>query len=228
MGPEERNAKILETAERCQAGLDIENGTLARVVYFHAGASGGSAGSAGRLLIVVHHLAVDGVSWRILVEDLETAYRQRARGKPVRLGAKTSSFKIWSERLNEHARGPDVENGAWYWERLAAQEAERLPFDVAGGANTESSANTITRSLTPRETEDLLQRVPKAYHTQINDLLLTALVQMFHGWTGKREVYLNRDRVEVDQGTASCRAREGSTLRPASLPRRRREVVGSG
>ncbi|MCP4235921.1 MAG: non-ribosomal peptide synthetase, partial [Aestuariibacter sp.] len=75
-----------------QASLNLETGPLVRLVLFNLG-------DESRLLWCIHHLAVDGVSWRILIEDLHTAYHQAVSGQPVSLPAKTSSFKAWSERL---------------------------------------------------------------------------------------------------------------------------------
>lgn len=84
-------------AAKWQGSPDLEERPLWRVVWFDWGQS-----EPGRLLIVIHHLAVDGVSWRVLVEDLQTAYHQLTRGEPSALPHKTTSFKGWSERLREY------------------------------------------------------------------------------------------------------------------------------
>ena len=70
---------IFEAASRCQASLDLAEGPLWRVIHFKMPATYGD-----RVLIVIHHLAVDGVSWRILLEDFESAYNQLKNGQNVR------------------------------------------------------------------------------------------------------------------------------------------------
>ena len=130
-----------------------------------------------RLAITVHHLAVDGVSWRILLEDLETACTQLRAGQAVRLPPKTTSFKDWSERLHAFARSGVLDAELEYWRAVTGPA---LATDFSG-ENIESSARTILVSLTAEETAALLHRVPAAYRTQINDVLLTALAQTFGG-----------------------------------------------
>ncbi|MGQ0717555.1 MAG: amino acid adenylation domain-containing protein, partial [Pseudonocardiales bacterium] len=83
-----------QVVERVHAGFDLAGGPLLRAVLFDVG-----AGRRPVLLVAVHHLVVDGVSWRILLEDLDTAYRQAVRGESVRLDAKTTSFRDWALRL---------------------------------------------------------------------------------------------------------------------------------
>jgi amino acid adenylation domain-containing protein/non-ribosomal peptide synthase protein (TIGR01720 family) len=150
-----------------QASLNLADGPLWRLALI----------DADRLLIAVHHLAVDGVSWRILVEDLETAYMQLRAGEAVRLPPKTTSFKQWSERLTAYAQSGGANDELDHW--LAAG-GPGLPPEFSG-ENTEASARTIAISLDPAETRALLQDVPAVYRTQINDVLLTAFSQAFGG-----------------------------------------------
>lgn len=91
--------ELEEVIEACQRSLDLRHGPLLRALL--AALPDGSQ----RLLLVVHHLVVDGVSWRILLEDLQQAYQALATGEMPHLPAKTSSFKVWAERVQEHARG---------------------------------------------------------------------------------------------------------------------------
>ncbi len=82
----------------CQASLDLNQGPLLRAVLFEFG------GGEQRVLIVIHHLVVDGVSWRILLDDLETACRQGMAGQCLSLPTKTSSFQYWAARLLQLTR----------------------------------------------------------------------------------------------------------------------------
>src|SRR5574338_1473845 len=100
----EQSAAIEAEAARVQASLNLTAGPVLRVVYFDLGAD-----HAARLLLVCHHLVVDGVSWRILLADLQEAYAALAAGAAVQLPAKSSSFQQWSEALTEYARGAEVQ-----------------------------------------------------------------------------------------------------------------------
>ena len=172
------NIGMTDICARAQASLRLEAGPLFRVLYLEAGTE-----PAGRLLIVVHHLAVDGISWRILLEDLETAYGQLRAGRAVQLPAKTASFQRWSQALAEHARHDAWQSELCFWRAVPASS---LPADVAGAeANTEGAAKLVAVSLEADETRDLLQRVPAAFNSQINDALLTALAQAFARWSGR-------------------------------------------
>jgi non-ribosomal peptide synthase protein (TIGR01720 family) len=178
--PEEAQTRAMEqTAADVQASLDLARGPALRAVLFDLGAS-----LSNRLLIVIHHLACDGVSWRILFEDLWTAYEQRRRGEAMSLPAKTTSFKQWAERLTEHASSEALADEAAYWSTAARAEVGRLPVDHDRGENTEESLRAVSLSLTEEETDALLRKVPEAYRTQINDVLLSAVALALTRWTG--------------------------------------------
>jgi amino acid adenylation domain-containing protein/non-ribosomal peptide synthase protein (TIGR01720 family) len=175
---------IESAAKSAQAGCDLQQGPIWRVIYFEKGAN-----AAGRLLVVVHHLAVDGVSWRPLLEDTETAYLQLARGSSVQLPAKTTSFKTWAESLQKFANSDSLEQEVSFWKRCLGGEG--LARATHSQRNTEGNARTLVASLSPEETLQLLQQVPAAYHTQINDVLLTALAQARMRCTGSRVLFTN-------------------------------------
>ncbi len=178
---EEQQQAIEKAAARLQASLNLEHGPLLRAGLFHL-----EPDRPGRLLLAIHHLAVDGVSWHILLEDLETAYRQLARGEAVQLPAKTSSFQHWAEQLSKYAQSQALLRETSYWLAEARQRVLPLPIDHHASleANTESSARSVVVTLNAAETQALLQEVPKVYHTQINDVLLAALAETYRVWTG--------------------------------------------
>jgi non-ribosomal peptide synthase protein (TIGR01720 family) len=171
-------------AAKLQASLNLTNGPIVRFALFDFGPQ-----RASRLLAIVHHLAVDGVSWRILLQDLQMAYRQLASGQAVRLPAKTTSFKQWATRLQAHAQTVAARASLGYWQRQTSDFF--LPVDLTGRPNTQASAQIISTTLDDDETQALLQKVPATYHTQINDVLLTALAQAFQQWTGQNTLYLD-------------------------------------
>ncbi len=186
--PEEQEAALTTHATAVQASLDLE-GEIARMVYF----TGGPDGVPGWLLIVVHHLAVDGLSWRILVEDLELACQQAQRGESVQLPFKTTSFKQWAERLQEHADSPALRREADYWLKRLRRPPAALPLDRPDGraANTVAEAETAAISLDAEATRVLLQEAPAAYGVPIEALLLTALARALAQWTGERRFLID-------------------------------------
>ncbi|MEB3149372.1 MAG: amino acid adenylation domain-containing protein, partial [Sphaerospermopsis sp.] len=182
----EQKQAIASTASSLQVSLNISSGPIIRVVVFGLGAD-----KTSRLLISIHHLAVDGVSWRILLEDLETAYNQVSRGEKIQLRPKTTSFKDWAEKLTTYANSDTAKKELNYWQRISLQNISRLPIDCSLGANTIKSTRIVSVSLSASETRALLQEVPKAYKTQINDILLTALVQTLSKWLGSNSVLID-------------------------------------
>jgi amino acid adenylation domain-containing protein/non-ribosomal peptide synthase protein (TIGR01720 family) len=174
-----RRGAIEEAATAAQQSLDLAEGPIVRVVLFDAGAA-----EPSRLLVIAHHLGVDGVSWRILLDDLWGAYAQTKRGLSMALPVKTTSWKRWAERLAEHARAGAMDGEYDYWLARPPAVAARLPVDLRRGDAEEASTRNVLVSLTEVETEQLLRQVPEAYRTQINDVLLTALAQAFAAWTG--------------------------------------------
>ncbi|MBD2002942.1 MULTISPECIES: non-ribosomal peptide synthetase [Cyanophyceae] len=177
--PDAQKAALESAAAEVQTSLNLSQGPLVRVVFFTLGNN-----QRNRLLIVIHHLAVDGVSWRILLEDLQTAYEQISRGKTIQLPPKTTSFQQWAQRLQEYAHSSELQQEENYWLTQLRKPVCPLPVDFSGGANTVASVSTVSVTLSQEETQALLQQVPAAYGTQINDVLLTALVQAFGQWTG--------------------------------------------
>ncbi|HWO59216.1 MAG TPA: amino acid adenylation domain-containing protein [Umezawaea sp.] len=139
-------------------------------------------GSPSRLFLVAHHIAVDGVSTRLLLSDVDTGYRQALRGDAVDLGPKTTSFRHWAGTLREHVLAGGFDDELAHWRALPS--ATPLPVDLPGGDNTAGSARTVTARLDAATTDALLRRVPEVYRTRVNDVLLTALGRAFAAWTG--------------------------------------------
>ncbi|MET8159744.1 amino acid adenylation domain-containing protein [Sphaerisporangium sp. NPDC005289] len=175
------DALLDDHATRAAESLDPLAGRMARAVYLER------HGTRPVLLMVVHHLCVDAVSWRILTEDLDSVCRQLLDGRtdPV-LPARTTSFPTWAERLHDMARSPELAGEAGYWRSTIPREPESLPRDGAGtpGRGTYGDAERF-QSEVPRDiTRALIEEVPDVYRTQVNDVLLTALALAFGTWTG--------------------------------------------
>ncbi|AKV65522.1 non-ribosomal peptide synthetase [Microcystis panniformis] len=185
---DEQLTKMAEISEVQQRVLNLEEGPLMAVVFF-------ALGESGKMLIVIHHLAVDGISWRIILEDFVTIYQQLENHKPLQLPPKTSSFKTWAEELQNYAKTPEFYAQFKYWLNREFPSICPLPLDRQGEAqsNIVAHAKTVSFTLTEEQTRLLLQEVPQAYNTQINDILLTALVQAFGHWTGNYGLLLDME-----------------------------------
>ncbi|MCK4766231.1 MAG: AMP-binding protein, partial [Candidatus Aminicenantes bacterium] len=170
-GKRDRKAALEELQVRVneiQAGIDLEEGPLMKLGLFHMD-------DGDRLLIVIHHLLVDGISWRILFEDIETLYRQYRDGKPFALPLKTDSFQYWAGRLRQYAGSKAfLAEQESYWAKIDAAEAEQIETDF-DGSNFRNDSAQLSFRLNEEETEQLLTEVNRAFGTEINDILLTAL-----------------------------------------------------
>ncbi|MEE8523271.1 MAG: non-ribosomal peptide synthase/polyketide synthase [Thermoanaerobaculia bacterium] len=193
-----RRAAVERAAPQVQASLDLARGPLWRVAYFEPGptagdsdAGKGSGSEPGRLLLVAHHLVIDGVTWRILLEDFERAYRQLEHGADVELDAKTTSYKEWAERLEAHAGSAELAAELPYWLSAPRSRAPSLPVDRARGDNTVASVRRVSTLLGADETEALLRRIAPVYRTHIDDVLLTALTRAVARWTGEPRVLVD-------------------------------------
>lgn len=175
-------AAVTAVASRMQAAFDLARGPLSRVALLELG-----EGHAQRLLWIIHHLAVDVVSWRILLGDLETLYRAAEQDGSVdeALPAKTTSYQEWAERLREHARKGEVLREAEHWLAQPWHRVRPLPVDRPESENRWSSAQVETFVLDPETTHALVHEAPGAARAQVRDLLLTALARAFQAWTGE-------------------------------------------
>lgn len=168
-------------AARLQGSLDLETGLRLRAALFDLGAEG------SRLLLVVHHLVTDGVSWRILIEDLTALYRAASEGRALSLPSKTSAYRAWNARLRDWANGDEARAQAGYWRTLAPAP---LPVPVIGGDNLKASETLLEVELDAEETRALLRDVPAAYRSEINDALLTALLLSTRALNGQDRLLL--------------------------------------
>jgi non-ribosomal peptide synthase protein (TIGR01720 family) len=180
----EQAAMVEEIATRHHRTLRLENADLLRVIHLRY-----TQEDEG-LLIILHHLVVDGISWRLLLEDLHTALEQRTAGRPAALPPKTTSFQTWSQNLQDYAASPGTAAAARYWLSERFRHAQRIPrdFEVDIARNTAESGQITAEKLDEAETRALLEDVPGVYHTQINDVLLTALAQTQAEWLQESSV----------------------------------------
>ncbi|WP_350614943.1 non-ribosomal peptide synthase/polyketide synthase [Pseudomonas sp. HY7a-MNA-CIBAN-0227] len=167
--------ELAALCDEAQRSLDLRQGPLLRAALINL------ADGSQRLLLVVHHLVVDGVSWRIVLEDLQQAYQQHAAAQPSVLPAKTSAYQHWAQHLHAHAQ--TLNDQLPYW--LAQSSAADLPCDNPQGGLNNRLGQKIETRLDAEMTRQLLQTAPAAYRTQVNDLLLTALARAVCRWSGQ-------------------------------------------
>lgn len=160
--------------------LDLEQGDLFRAVLFRT-----PDPDTSLLVLVAHHLVVDAVSLRILVED----YLHLCAGTPV--PAQVTSFRGWAQQLASDGQAfkNDVLAQTAYWSRVIETVPAAIPFDL----NRRASGRTaiLSRGLSSAATTALIREVPAAYNTRINDILISALVRAFFAWCGSPDIAIN-------------------------------------
>ncbi|MEO7766560.1 MAG: amino acid adenylation domain-containing protein, partial [Ferruginibacter sp.] len=179
-------AQITAHADKHQRSLDIQKGELIRMVWMQTP----DAEKDNRLLVVIHHLAVDGVSWRIILEDLELLLNEPGSERNGLLGQKTTSYRQWYEAVKKYSKSEALLSQQGYWMQ-ATKSYEPLPVDKNGNAVAvaKDMANLSMR-LSVDQTRRLIQEVPRVYHTEINDILLCALAGTLAEWSGTSKVVI--------------------------------------
>jgi|GEM_PF-1333719 len=170
----EQQLEIERIAKQQHSKLDFNSGQLMRVVMFDMGTQ------CQKILIIVHHLIIDGVSWRILFEDMNEIYQQLKEGKKIQLPAKTSTFQHWTEILSQTAA--EIEDQQSYWLKIAKDNfnLNTIPEDKNSDNNQESTTRQVHTHLNLNETTQLLRHAPGALNCPINALLLGSLMNTFN------------------------------------------------
>ncbi len=164
-----------------QAGLDILKGIVFRGAYFHLGENN------DRIFFVAHHLIIDGVSWRIILEDFMNGIRS---GKEKFLPLKTTSFKKWADSLIQYSNTEKLKSEINYWAKFNDEKIPVLPTDHVSKAIQQFTTLQLTSSLTEEETFSLITEIPAKYNVTINEILLTALTRAVSAYSGKRSVFI--------------------------------------
>ncbi len=181
---EDQKKYIESRCQYWQQQFDISTGPLFKAVLMRS-----QDKKVNRLFLVAHHLVVDGVSWRILLTDLQKCYEQIQSGQPINLGSKTASVKTWGNKLSEYIKSKDFEKERLYWENHTSELPMKLPINQKSiSMATQSSTQYASIQLSEVKTTTLLQQCNQAYHTTINELLLAAVFQSFNQWTDSEYV----------------------------------------
>jgi len=161
-----------------QASLDLATGPLMKAVLF-------KQVDGDYLLIIIHHLVIDGISWRILLQDISMGYWQYLSKKFINLPSKTCSFKLWAEKIVEYSKSETLLREIPYWQMVEATPVKSLIPDFQLVDKTVKNCADVSFSLSKTETTILLTKIPKYYRVNINTVLLTALAYTLQRWHGE-------------------------------------------
>ncbi|MEK5097378.1 amino acid adenylation domain-containing protein [Bacillus sp. FSL W8-0848] len=180
-GTENTAERVHELATGIQKQSSIKDGKLVNLGIFQTE-------EGDHLLIVIHHLVVDGVSWRIILEDFETLYAQAIKGEPLDIGYKTDSYQAFAAQLKRYAASRRLSKEREYWQKAAKAEAPCIPGNQKTEKNTYENSTTLSITLDKETTSALLRKTNRAYNTEINDILLTALIAGVRETTGENKL----------------------------------------
>ncbi|UCH95647.1 MAG: amino acid adenylation domain-containing protein, partial [Candidatus Aminicenantes bacterium] len=185
-GEDHIKKEIPQQANRIQSSINPETGPLLKLGLFKTAAG-------DHLLMVIHHLVVDGISWRILLEDFALGYQQAMNNEPLRFPPKTDSFKQWAHQLKKYAESPALLNELEYWKRIEKTSIPPLPgdFEISPAEKKIKNNETLRLTLDADQTRQLLKEVNHAYSTEINDILLAALGLAVKDWAGIDNVFIH-------------------------------------
>ncbi|AZK48669.1 non-ribosomal peptide synthetase [Paenibacillus lentus] len=179
--------RVEEEANALQGMLNIENGPLVQIGIFRTA-------QGDHLLITIHHLVVDGVSWRILTEDLMSGYLQVLRNEEIKFPAKTDSYQLWTRTVTEFAESESMKNELSYWREMIDSHVPELPKDRYLDSRYQlKDTSYASIQLTEEQTHHLLTDAHFAYSTQINDLLLSGLVLAIQEWAGVNRIVITQE-----------------------------------
>ncbi|WP_297823662.1 non-ribosomal peptide synthetase [Segetibacter sp.] len=201
---EELGDGVRKCSEKYQRSLNLEKGELVRVVLMMTS----SQEKHNRLLIVIHHFAVDGVSWRILLEDLGSLISDVSSERKQDLGSKGSSYRQWFETLKQYSESSALKEQKKYWEHVVTANYSSPVDKLFSGKVKESSVKVLSMKLGVEETQHLIQEVPKTYQTEVNDILLCALSQTITEWAGTNKVVIGLEghgREDLAEGIDTSR-----------------------
>lgn len=178
--PKDHEHIIKHQVRKLQKAMDLENGPLVQAGLFRSS-------EGDDLFLAIHHLAVDGISWRIILEDLASGYEQAIRGDDIALPPKTASFQTYTEQLAKYAESRRLLQQADYWRTIEQHETVALPKEQTHiGKSALKKRNTVSFTLAQQETDAILKDVHNAYNTDTQDLLLASAVLAIWQWVPQK------------------------------------------
>ncbi len=178
----DKNTSLIEIGSNLKSSIDITNGLPIKALIIKDNQS-------SKLLISAHHLVIDGISWRIYLEDLHNIYNSLLKDEEIRLPSKTASLTDWYNKIIEFAASEALQKEISYWQEIEDTDFE-IPKDIQKDSIKVENTNRIQGSLSTEQTEFLLKDSRKIYHTDVLTLLVIALVKTIQEWTNKQEIVI--------------------------------------
>lgn len=169
---------------KIQDSIDLGNGPLIKPALINTC-------DGDYLLIVVHHLVIDGVSWRILLEDFEQGYKKVRDNEKLEFQHKTASFKSWVDSIYKYSKSSTLLKELDYWKEIEKTKDLTLDKDMQADTNCISDSEILSIKLSNKDTESFIKYANKSYNTEANDILLTALGMTIKKWAGKDKILIN-------------------------------------
>ncbi|WP_228828528.1 non-ribosomal peptide synthetase [Nocardia beijingensis] len=193
-GSAEFRAAVAAQLDAAADRLDPGTGVVLQVVWFDPVATT----EPGRALLVAHHTAVDGVSWRVLVPDLAIAWARIESGEPPELAPVGTSMRRWAHGLVEAAGSAERRAELGLWKAMAAGDDPVIGSRSLDPAiDVAATARTVEIDVPPEVTEALLTTVPAAFHGEVSDGLLAALAVAVTKWRRERDKVASGDLADV-------------------------------
>ncbi|PPQ47935.1 non-ribosomal peptide synthetase [Paenibacillus peoriae] len=186
--PEDEEQFIINQISKIQGSKNLERGPLVHLELFRSKVG-------DHLLLSIHHLVMDGISLRILIEDLTKSYEQLIEGRQVVLQEKTDSFQRWAEALENYSCSEEVVKQIPYWldfEARVNQESILWKRELVQ-RSTQRNKRNLKFALSKENTKWLLGQAHHAYNTDINDVLISALGMALHDWLEIRQIVINME-----------------------------------
>ncbi len=169
---------------KIQDSIDLGNGPLIKPALINTC-------DGDYLLIVIHHLVIDGVSWRILLEDFEQGYKKVRDNEKLEFQHKTASFKSWADSIYKYSKSSNLLKELDYWKEIEKTKDLALDKDMQADTNCISDSEILSIKLSNKDTESFIKDANKSYNTEANDILITALGMTIKKWAGKDKILIN-------------------------------------
>ncbi|MFM0302263.1 amino acid adenylation domain-containing protein [Paraburkholderia sediminicola] len=179
LSPQTWEADLATAGAALHRSLDLQHGPLLRAAYF-------DSGTQRRLMIVIHHLVVDGVSWRVLLEELQALYERPDAALP----AITTPWSVWASRQSDYAQQAERLWQLAWWQRMLHGASAALPLEGEGDRRL-SASRVVSVKLTVDATQRLLQRGSRADGVRTEEILLAALAQTLGPWAGASRLLID-------------------------------------
>ena len=188
ISPQSLGKEIENACHKSQESLDINKGELMRLVLIKTPIEE----QYNRLFVVIHHLAVDGVSWRIMLQQIEDFLADYSKGILKEIGPKTSSYRDWTNALAEYATSESLKAQEPYWTKIV-QAYQAIPTDKESDALSYKDLGTVSCTLDAAKTTQLLTQTNTAYNTNINDILICALASTIAQWSQQASLIIGME-----------------------------------